>query len=158
MIWGFHPLVRSPTKPIYSKTQIYTFDHQFYHMPQKSEIIFNFMTELNLSFYFCSSWLQEDHLKPIFSCQFNYHITRQLKNDNEPYVFATAGSNRVSVYECSSDGDISLVQCYEDGDVSIESKKRRYARIILIIVIFIRKKKNSIHVAGRSTKNRVILF
>lgn len=62
--------------------------------------------------------MQEDHLQPIFSTQFNHHIV------NDENVFATAGSNRVSVYECSADGGISLLQCYADPDVGWNRNKK----------------------------------
>lgn len=64
--------------------------------------------------------MQEDHLQPIFSTQFNYHMCSN--DDKRTKIFATAGSNRVSVYECLPDGGISLLQCYSDADVSLSRK------------------------------------
>jgi len=43
--------------------------------------------------YKCTNYLKEDHGSPIFAAQFNYRCN--------PPVFATVGSNRVSVYECT---------------------------------------------------------
>lgn len=38
-----------------------------------------------------------------------------LKKDESP-VFATAGSNRLTIYQCPSDGSIKQLQCYADPD------------------------------------------
>ncbi|KAG7158497.1 Polycomb protein EED-like [Homarus americanus] len=56
-------------------------------------------------------YLKEDHGQPIFGVQFNQHL-----RDGQPLVFATAGNNRISVYQCMDDGAIKLLQCYSDPD------------------------------------------
>ncbi|XP_053634896.1 polycomb protein EED isoform X2 [Cherax quadricarinatus] len=56
-------------------------------------------------------YLKEDHGQPIFGVQFNQHL-----RDGQPLVFATAGNNRVSVYQCMDDGSIKILQCYSDPD------------------------------------------
>ncbi|XP_065056988.1 polycomb protein eed-B-like [Rhopilema esculentum] len=64
--------------------------------------------------YKCTNYLKEDHKQPIFGVQFY-----QLLNDDEkdPLVFATVGSNRVSVYKCEEgSGRITLLQNYCDSD------------------------------------------
>ncbi|ELU03609.1 hypothetical protein CAPTEDRAFT_1436 [Capitella teleta] len=61
--------------------------------------------------YKCSTYLKEDHGQPVFGVQFNYHT-----KDGDPVLFATVGSNRVTVYECEESGKITLVQAYIDAD------------------------------------------
>ncbi|XP_037044743.1 polycomb protein EED-like [Bradysia coprophila] len=34
--------------------------------------------------------------------------------DGEPIIFATCGSNAVTIYECKNSGEMQLLQCYED--------------------------------------------
>lgn len=59
------------------------------------------------------SYVKEDHGQPIFGTQFNQY----LKKD-QPLLFASTGSNRVSIYECLTDGGLKMIQCYMDPDVS----------------------------------------
>lgn len=58
-----------------------------------------------------SSYVKEDHGSPLFGTQFCH----MLNKDQAP-IFATVGSNRLSVYQCPSDGSIKLLQCYADPD------------------------------------------
>lgn len=55
--------------------------------------------------------VKEDHGQAIFGVSFN----RCLSKD-QPLVFATAGTNRCTVYECPREGGIKLMLCYADPD------------------------------------------
>ncbi|TRY92755.1 hypothetical protein DNTS_024834 [Danionella cerebrum] len=57
----------------------------------------------------CVNSLKEDHGQPLFGVQFNWHSRDAL-------VFATVGSNRVTLYECLPQGEIRLLQSYVDAD------------------------------------------
>ncbi|KAK2186830.1 hypothetical protein NP493_187g00037 [Ridgeia piscesae] len=61
--------------------------------------------------YKCTNYLKEDHGQPLFGVQFNYNT-----RDGDPLIFASVGSNRVTVYECEEGGKIKLLQAYTDAD------------------------------------------
>ena len=63
--------------------------------------------------YKCSCYIKEDHGQPIFGVSFCDYA----KEGDAP-VFATVGSNRVSVYELKENGSMKLLQSYIDADVS----------------------------------------
>jgi len=58
--------------------------------------------------------VKEDHAKSIFGCQFHLNL-----KDGEPVILATVGSNRVTIYECTSDGALKLLQVFADPDVCL---------------------------------------
>jgi len=53
---------------------------------------------------------KEDHKSPIFGVSFNH-----ILEDDQPTVFATVGTNRVTIWEAYPD-TIKLAQCYSDPD------------------------------------------
>lgn len=55
-----------------------------------------------------TSWSKEDHKEPIFGVAFNPY-----NHPDNPPVFATVGSNRVTVYECT-DNSVNVIQSYSD--------------------------------------------
>uniref|UniRef100_T1J4Y1 Polycomb protein esc n=1 Tax=Strigamia maritima TaxID=126957 RepID=T1J4Y1_STRMM len=61
--------------------------------------------------YRCSSYVKEDHGQPLFGVQFNHHL-----KDDVPPSFATVGSNRIAIYECTEKGGLKLLQAYADPD------------------------------------------
>eukprot|EP00112_Aurelia_sp_Birch-Aquarium-sp1_P017205 Seg397.19 transcript_id=Seg397.19/GoldUCD/mRNA.D3Y31 product="Polycomb protein eed-A" protein_id=Seg397.19/GoldUCD/D3Y31 len=74
----------------------------------------NLQNQKPKSSYKCTNFLKEDHKQPIFGVQFF-----QLFHDDEkdPLVFATVGSNRVSIYKCEEgSGRVTLLQNYCDSD------------------------------------------
>jgi len=57
------------------------------------------------------SYWKENHGQALFGVTFN-----NLLGSDVPPVFATAGSNRVTVYQALNNGDTKLLQSYEDPD------------------------------------------
>ncbi|KAL5252437.1 hypothetical protein ACHWQZ_G015270 [Mnemiopsis leidyi] len=55
-----------------------------------------------------TSWCKEDHKEPIFGVAFNPY-----NHPDHPPVFATVGSNRVTIYECT-ENSINVIQSYSD--------------------------------------------
>ena len=67
-------------------------------------MVFVFKNKLNFSFVVYI--LQEDHNQPLFGVQFNWH-----SKEGDPLVFATVGSNRVSV----GWGQVGNADCYNQS-------------------------------------------
>ncbi|EDV33219.1 uncharacterized protein Dana_GF23390 [Drosophila ananassae] len=65
----------------------------------------------NRAAYKYDTHVKENHGANIFGVAFN-----TLLGKEEPQVFATAGSNRVTVYECPRQGGMQLLHCYADPD------------------------------------------
>eukprot|EP00041_Stephanoeca_diplocostata_P007086 m.97688 g.97688 ORF g.97688 m.97688 type:complete len:454 (+) comp16725_c0_seq1:172-1533(+) len=61
--------------------------------------------------YRLSANVKEDHGKPLYAVQFNPFYENMTKPRS---VFATAGSNRITVYECKPDGGLDVLQAYID--------------------------------------------
>ncbi|XP_065559300.1 polycomb protein eed-like [Artemia franciscana] len=59
--------------------------------------------------YVLKSSVTEDHGKSLFGVRFNDHL-----KDDSPKIFATAGSNRVTVYECCPSGAIKVICIFAD--------------------------------------------
>ena len=65
--------------------------------------------------YKCMGHWREDHNQPLFGVAVNTHLKAE-EGGFEGVVFATVGSNRVTVYEAASEGQVRLLQCYADPD------------------------------------------
>ncbi|XP_068757050.1 polycomb protein eed-like [Montipora capricornis] len=61
----------------------------------------------------CVNFIKEDHKQPIFAVQFNHNIP---DGTDGPHMFATVGSNRVTIYQCEAKGVVKLLQAYMDAD------------------------------------------
>ncbi|XP_033739421.1 polycomb protein EED-like [Pecten maximus] len=59
--------------------------------------------------YKCTNFIKEDHGQPLFGLHIN-----QFTKEGDPILFATVGSNRVTLYECLEGGKINLLQAYMD--------------------------------------------
>ncbi|XP_069103147.1 polycomb protein EED-like [Argopecten irradians] len=59
--------------------------------------------------YKCTNFIKEDHGQPLFGLHIN-----QFMKEGDPILFATVGSNRVTLYECLEGGKINLLQAYTD--------------------------------------------
>lgn len=70
--------------------------------------------------YTSSTHVKENHGANIFGVAFN-----TLLGKDEPQVFATAGSNRCTVYECPRKGGLTLLHCYADPDVSTSTEEAK---------------------------------
>jgi len=65
--------------------------------------------------YKCTNFIKEDHKQPIFGVQFYQHVG---DSEDDPLIFGTVGSNRVSIYRCGTDcGRINLYQSFADADL-----------------------------------------
>ncbi|PIK47995.1 putative polycomb protein eed-A [Apostichopus japonicus] len=61
--------------------------------------------------YKCTTYIKEEHDQPIFGVAIN-----PFYKEGDTLTFATAGSNRVSVYELGDSTGIKLLQSYVDAD------------------------------------------
>ncbi|KAL9968870.1 hypothetical protein ACROYT_G021013 [Oculina patagonica] len=61
----------------------------------------------------CVNFLKEDHKQPIFAVQFNHNVP---EGTDDLHMFATVGSNRVTIYQCEAKGVVKLLQAYMDAD------------------------------------------
>jgi len=59
----------------------------------------------------CTAALQEDHKQPLYSVAVN-----QFKTRNGAVMFATAGINKVTLYESFRNGEVKVVKCFQDPD------------------------------------------
>lgn len=73
----------------------------------------NFLLLTNLA-PFHRMYIKEKHDKALYDIQF-------ANNINES-IFATCGSNYISIYKCLENGPIEFLQCYQDADVSKQKK------------------------------------
>lgn len=64
--------------------------------------------------------LQEEHAQPLYCASFNHH-SRHLED-----IFVTVGSNRATVYRCSSNGELEVLQVYVDGNTAEEYYASRW--------------------------------
>jgi len=65
--------------------------------------------------YKCMGYWLEDHKQPLFGVAVNTHLAPDTTSGEQPVVFATVGSNRVTIYQCEDEG-VRLLQCYADPD------------------------------------------
>jgi len=75
--------------------------------------------------------LREDHGQSLFGVQFNH-----LLNEDQPLIFASVGSNKVSVYQCLDDGSIHLLQSYADPDVSFKHYNNLNLHLYIQVIWF----------------------
>jgi len=68
--------------------------------------------------YNCSCWVQEEHQQPIFGVALNNAFGPRSDDSNAtiPQLCATAGANRLSIYQCCHDGSLKLLTVYTDAD------------------------------------------
>lgn len=78
-----------------------------------------------------SSSIKEDHGQSIFGVQFNYHLRK-----DQPLMFASCGTNRISVYECPKEGGLKMLQAYADPDVSIVIRYTHVSSLVQLGVRF----------------------
>ncbi|KAI4322824.1 hypothetical protein L6164_022481 [Bauhinia variegata] len=87
--------------------------------PLGCEPVVGSLTSSKKKEYKVTNRLQEGK-RPIYAITFNFIDSNYLN------VFATAGGNRVTVYQCLEGGIIALLQSYIDEDVSEGSKEESF--------------------------------